>query len=237
MNHHSLARVSVKYVYLALGSGIAAFSQVACWNITEEIQAAQIRYLYLKAILRQDVAFFDIGTRTGEVVDRLSADIVIIQGVLTEKNRTIDADTGATAVAGDDVALVTEDWRLNQFWYDRETTETVAKEVHALCSSIESPSVALLDFNNELIYYEGAEKVVGWALRHHLMQNSKAEPDARLVLSGDSIHYGIGILQSIQSIQNESKNLKKSLKDVVTENEFEKKLLAEVIPPNDIGVC
>ncbi|KAL8105023.1 hypothetical protein AgCh_028985 [Apium graveolens] len=75
---------------------------------------------------------------------------------------------------------------------------------------------------------KGAEKVVGWALSHHLMQNSKAEPDARLFLSGDSIQYGIGILQSIQ---NESKNLKKSLK-----NEFEKKLLAEVIPPNDIGV-
>ncbi|KAL8109408.1 hypothetical protein AgCh_025487 [Apium graveolens] len=45
--------------------------------------------------------------------------------------------------------------------------------------------------------------------------------------------YGIGILQSIP---NESKNLKKSLKDVVTENEFEKKLLAEVIPPIDIGI-
>lgn len=58
---------------------------MVCWNITGERQAAQIRYLYLKAILRQDVAFFDIETRTGEVVERLSADTVIIQGVLTEK--------------------------------------------------------------------------------------------------------------------------------------------------------
>ncbi|KAK1372866.1 hypothetical protein POM88_029059 [Heracleum sosnowskyi] len=82
---HAVSEVSVKYVYLALGSGIAAFSQVACWNITRERQAAQIRYLYLKAILRQDVAFFDIGTRTGEVVERLSAETVIIQGILTEK--------------------------------------------------------------------------------------------------------------------------------------------------------
>jgi hypothetical protein len=92
-----------------------------------------------------------------------------------------------------------------------------------------------------------------------------------------SISYGLNILQSIQ---NESKSLKKSLKvkftfiswvlsqiqlslllidfegkmytldlfevyiqfkfkifqDVVTENEFEKKLLADVIPPTDIGV-
>ncbi|XP_072080783.1 uncharacterized protein [Arachis hypogaea] len=80
---------------------------------------------------------------------------------------------------------------------------------------------------------ENAEKIVGWALSHHLMQNSEADPDAKLVLSCESIQYGIGILQSIQ---NESKSLKKSLKDIVTENEFEKRLLADVIPPSDIGV-
>ncbi|KAK3225558.1 hypothetical protein Dsin_005420, partial [Dipteronia sinensis] len=44
--------------------------------------------------------------------------------------------------------------------------------------------------------------------------------------------YGIGILQAIQ---NESRSLKKSLKDAVTENEFEKRLLADVIPLGDIG--
>lgn len=43
----------------------------------------------------------------------------------------------------------------------------------------------ILDFSNALICYEGAEKVVGWALSHHLMQNPKADPEARLVLSGD----------------------------------------------------
>ncbi|KAK6153948.1 hypothetical protein DH2020_013587 [Rehmannia glutinosa] len=47
------------------------------------------------------------------------------------------------------------------------------------------------------------------------------------------IQYGIGILHSVQ---NDSKSSKKSLKDVVTENEFEKRLLADVIPPSDIGV-
>lgn len=76
-----------------------------------------------------------------------------------------------------------------------------------------------------------------------------------------SIRYGLNIFLGIQ---NETKNLKKSLKvglfvsslgsewpffsdfplvltsdnlqDVVTENEFEKRLLADVIPPSDIGV-
>ncbi|KAI3810189.1 hypothetical protein L1987_19799 [Smallanthus sonchifolius] len=68
------------------------------------------------------------------------------------------------------------------------------------------------------------EKIVGWALSHHLMQHAKADPDARLVLSNESIQYDVEILQAIQ---NESKSLKKSLK---------KRLLADVIPPSDIGV-
>ncbi|KHG29351.1 Protein SAP1 [Gossypium arboreum] len=78
----------------------------------------------------------------------------------------------------------------------------------------------------------GAEKVVGWAPSHHLILNPEAGSRLRLVLSCESIQYSAGILQAIQ---NESKSLKKSLKDVVTENEFEKRLLADVIPPSDIG--
>ncbi|KHG29350.1 Protein SAP1 [Gossypium arboreum] len=77
-----------------------------------------------------------------------------------------------------------------------------------------------------------AEKVVGWAPSHHLILNPEAGSRLRLVLSCESIQYSAGILQAIQ---NESKSLKKSLKDVVTENEFEKRLLADVIPPSDIG--
>ncbi|KAK7350698.1 hypothetical protein VNO77_09580 [Canavalia gladiata] len=90
-----------------------------------------------------------------------------------------------------------------------------------------------LCIKDQTLTIENAEKIVGWALSHHLMQNSEIDPDSKLVLSCESIQYGIGILQAIQ---NESKSLKKSLKDVVTENEFEKRLLADVIPPNDIGV-
>ncbi|KAE9608568.1 putative adenosinetriphosphatase [Lupinus albus] len=96
------------------------------------------------------------------------------------------------------------------------------------CEGLETLCIKDQTLTNEIV-----EKIVGWALSHHLMQNSEADPEAKLVLSCESIQYGIGILQAIQ---NESKSLKKSLKDVVTENEFEKRLLADVIPPNDIGV-
>ncbi|OIV89506.1 hypothetical protein TanjilG_20425 [Lupinus angustifolius] len=42
--------------------------------------------------------------------------------------------------AGDseEVALVSEDWRLSQFWYSSETATTVAEEVLTLCDSVDS---------------------------------------------------------------------------------------------------
>lgn len=53
--------------------------------VTGERQAARIRGLYLKTILRQDVAFFDMETNTGEVVGRMSGDTVLIQDAMGEK--------------------------------------------------------------------------------------------------------------------------------------------------------
>ncbi|XP_057480534.1 uncharacterized protein LOC130767631 isoform X2 [Actinidia eriantha] len=105
---------------------------------------------------------------------------------------------------------------------------TVLSRTGMDCDGLEN-----LCITDQMLTNESAEKVVGWALSYHLMQNPTADADARLVLSCESIRYGIGILQAVQ---NESKSLKKSLKDVVTENEFEKRLLADVIPPSDIGV-
>ncbi|TYJ04953.1 hypothetical protein E1A91_A12G130200v1 [Gossypium mustelinum] len=53
--------------------------------VTGERQAARIRGLYLKTILRQDIAFFDVETNTGEVVGRMSGDTVLIQDAMGEK--------------------------------------------------------------------------------------------------------------------------------------------------------
>lgn len=46
--------------------------------VTGERQVARIRSLYLKALLRQDIEFFDKETNTGEVIERMSADTIII---------------------------------------------------------------------------------------------------------------------------------------------------------------
>ncbi|GMJ09270.1 P-GLYCOPROTEIN 4, MULTIDRUG RESISTANCE 4, ARABIDOPSIS P-GLYCOPROTEIN 4, ATP-binding cassette B4 [Hibiscus trionum] len=80
-----VSKVSLRFVYLAMGAATAAFLQVTCWMITGERQAARIRGLYLKTILRQDVGFFDVETNTGEVVGRMSGDTVLIQDAMGEK--------------------------------------------------------------------------------------------------------------------------------------------------------
>jgi len=58
---------------------------VTCWTVTGERQAARIRGLYLKTILRQDIAFFDKETNTGEVIGRMSGDTLLIQDAMGEK--------------------------------------------------------------------------------------------------------------------------------------------------------
>ncbi|KAL6594655.1 hypothetical protein ACP70R_048393 [Stipagrostis hirtigluma subsp. patula] len=80
-----VSQVSLEFVYLAIASAAASFVQVACWMITGERQAARIRNLYLRTILRQEVAFFDMHTNTGEVVGRMSGDTVLIQDAMGEK--------------------------------------------------------------------------------------------------------------------------------------------------------
>ncbi|KAL8062072.1 hypothetical protein ABFX02_02G122900 [Erythranthe guttata] len=80
-----VSKVSLKFVYLALGCGAAAFLQVSCWITTGERQSARIRSLYLQTILRQDIAYFDQEVSTGEVIERMSSDTILIQDAIGEK--------------------------------------------------------------------------------------------------------------------------------------------------------
>ncbi|PWA52475.1 DNA methylase, N-6 adenine-specific, conserved site-containing protein [Artemisia annua] len=71
--------------------------------------------------------------------------LAALKEFLSEQNTPPAAENNGGATTAEEVALVTEDWRLSQFWYDRETAETVAREVHALYTSLGStPSVACI---------------------------------------------------------------------------------------------
>ncbi|CAN6359291.1 unnamed protein product [Urochloa humidicola] len=82
---HRVSGVCLKFFYLAIGSWFACFLQVACCMITGERQAARIRGLYLGAVLRQDIAFFDKEITTGQLVERMSGDTILIQDAIGEK--------------------------------------------------------------------------------------------------------------------------------------------------------
>jgi len=53
--------------------------------MTGERQATRIRSLYLKSVLRQEIAFFDLEMTTGQVVSRMSGDTVLVQDAIGEK--------------------------------------------------------------------------------------------------------------------------------------------------------
>ncbi|KAM1229068.1 hypothetical protein ACFX13_008291 [Malus domestica] len=135
-----------------------------------------------------------------------------------------------------DEALLS-DWK-QQFERDVETLKSkfYIVAIHSVLNrvSVDCPDLESLCIKDLVLTTESVDKVVGWAVSHHLMHCSDAlVKDDKLVISTESLRDGLNILQGIQ---NENKSIKKSLKDVVTGNEFEKKLLADVIPPSDIGV-
>jgi len=65
---------------------IVPFSEGYCWTRTSERQAARMRVGYLKAVLRQEVSYFDLHvTSTTDVITSVSSDILVIQDVLSDK--------------------------------------------------------------------------------------------------------------------------------------------------------
>ncbi|CAN6200234.1 unnamed protein product [Urochloa humidicola] len=98
------------------------------------------------------------------------------------------------------------------------------------CTDVES----VVCVKDRILTSECVDKIVGYALSNQLKDPAIQTPgkDVRIVLSAESLKHGIDLLEKLQK----KKSSKKSLKDVITENEFEKRLLTDVIPPDEIGV-
>ncbi|XP_066306817.1 ABC transporter B family member 5-like [Miscanthus floridulus] len=82
---HRVSKVIMYYIYLGIGTAVSSFLQVSCWTVAGERQSTRLRSLYLEAVLRQDIAFFDVEMTTAEATSRMSADTVLIQDALGEK--------------------------------------------------------------------------------------------------------------------------------------------------------
>ncbi|KAG0491331.1 hypothetical protein HPP92_004729 [Vanilla planifolia] len=83
---HNINKSSLYFVYLATVSFVASFLEGYCWTRTGERQASRMRARYLRAVLRQDVGYFDLRVAsTTEVITSVSSDSLVIQDVLSEK--------------------------------------------------------------------------------------------------------------------------------------------------------
>ncbi|CAA3003311.1 ABC transporter B family member 15-like [Olea europaea subsp. europaea] len=83
---HNINENAVVICYIACGQWLACFLEGYCWTRTAERQASRLRTRYLKAMMRQDVGYFDLHvTSTAEVITSVSSDSLVIQDVISEK--------------------------------------------------------------------------------------------------------------------------------------------------------
>lgn len=72
--------------YMAIAQFVSSFLEGYCWTRTAERQASTLRTRYLKAVLRQEVGYFDLHvTSTAEVIASVSSDSLVIQDAISEK--------------------------------------------------------------------------------------------------------------------------------------------------------
>ncbi|TVU29728.1 hypothetical protein EJB05_21311, partial [Eragrostis curvula] len=72
--------------FLACATWVMAFLEGYCWARTAERQASRMRARYLRAVLRQDMEYFDLKAgSTSEVVTSVSSDSLMVQDALGEK--------------------------------------------------------------------------------------------------------------------------------------------------------
>lgn len=112
---------------------------------------------------------------------------------------------------------------------NRQQLRMVMGASNVICDDLSS-----VDIKTYVLTQDMSEKVVGWAISHELQLNQESVlRNGKLVISAESLQHSV---RELMSVQRTSSNGKKTLKDVVCDNEFEKILLSEVIPPDELGV-
>nr|WCD39452.1 Ste6-2 [Ganoderma boninense] len=81
---HSAALNASYLVYIGLGMFACTYTYMVIWVYTAEVGAKRLRERYLRAILRQDIAYFD-NVGAGEVATRIQTDTHLVQQGTSEK--------------------------------------------------------------------------------------------------------------------------------------------------------
>ncbi|XP_073001057.1 ABC transporter B family member 2-like [Typha latifolia] len=82
---HRVSTYSLDFVYLGIAILFSSWTEVACWMHTGERQAAKMRLAYLRSMLDQDIGLFDTEASTGEVINAITGDIIVVQDAISEK--------------------------------------------------------------------------------------------------------------------------------------------------------
>ncbi|KAF8580728.1 multidrug resistance protein 1 [Ramaria rubella] len=95
--------------FIGVGICVSTYIYMLLWVYTGEVMAKRIRELYLRAVLRRDIAFFD-NVGAGEVASRIQTDTHLIQQGTSEKVALVVNFLGAFA-CGFILAYI-RSWRL-----------------------------------------------------------------------------------------------------------------------------
>eukprot|EP01018_Ginkgo_biloba_P027753 Gb_07563 [translate_table: standard] len=82
---HEVQQICLYMVGLSVIVMIGAYLEVTCWTMAGERTARRIRTKYLRAVLRQDITFFDTRIGTGDIMHSLATDVTQIQEAMGEK--------------------------------------------------------------------------------------------------------------------------------------------------------
>ncbi|KAG7091765.1 hypothetical protein E1B28_008167 [Marasmius oreades] len=81
---HDSSMLALYLTLIGIGSFIVTYIYMFTWAYTGEILAKRVREQYLRAVLRQDIAFFD-NVGAGEVTTRIQTDTHLVQQGTSEK--------------------------------------------------------------------------------------------------------------------------------------------------------
>ncbi|KAG8955981.1 GTPase-activating protein [Tulasnella sp. 424] len=106
---HTAALDAVWLVCLGIGMFLVTYAYMWIWTYTGEVNSKRIRERYLRAVLRQDIAFFDT-LGAGEVATRIQTDTHLIQQGISEKVALIVSFIAAFATGF--ILAYIKSWRL-----------------------------------------------------------------------------------------------------------------------------
>jgi len=104
-----VTELALYFVYIGIAVFVCSYFEVTFWMMAGERQSVRCRKAYLKAILTQEIGWFDI-TKSSELATRISSDTLLFQEAIGEKVGNFLHHT-STFVAGFAVGFI-NGWQL-----------------------------------------------------------------------------------------------------------------------------